>query len=215
METPEVHVPHRQRARRRRGREGLPQWLELAVAVTALITSISSIVLAIGNGKSMDRLVRANSVPYLEGGFSTVSLEGDNVLSLDLVNRGVGPAHEQSLRVTVDKRPVKSFRDLVVTTLGQDDGPKAYESFHQSQTFIRNNVAKRFVAANQLQLVFKIPRNAQNARWWDLLTAQQSRWNVSYCYCSVFNECWAVQGQFADSSPVKQCTRDEKVEFMP
>lgn len=215
METPEVYTPHVPRRRKRRGKEGLPQWLELAVAVTALITSISSIVLAIGNGKSMDKLVRANSVPYLVGGFSTVSEEDANVLSLDLINRGVGPAHEQSLLVTVDKRPVQSFRDLVVASLGPNDGPKAFQAFHQSRTFIRNNVQKRFIAANQQQLVFKIPRTPQNAHWWDLLVAQQPRWNVGFCYCSVFEECWAAHNQFDDSSPVKQCTRDEKVEFTP
>jgi hypothetical protein len=216
MEAPEVHVPEAPRPRRRgRRQEGLPRWLELTIAVTALVTSISSIVIAIQHGHTMEKLVEANSVPYLVGGFSTVTDQGADVLSLDLLNRGVGPAHEESLRVTVDKRPVRSFHDLVLASLGPNEGPKAYQAFHQSGTITRNNVAKRFIAAGQAQLVFKLPRTAETARWWDLLTAQQSRWNVGYCYCSVFDECWASANEFDDSRPVKQCVRDEKIEFKP
>jgi hypothetical protein len=214
METPEVHTPHVPHRRKRR-REGLPQWLELAVAVTALITSISSIVLAVGNGKAMDKLVKANSVPYVESGISTATMEGAQVLSLDFINRGVGPAHEESLRVTVDGRPVRSFPDMVAALLGPKDGPKAYEAFHQTHTLIRNNVPKRFVGAGQSQLVFRLPRTPENAHWWDLLVKQQSRWNVAFCYCSVFHECWAARSETADSTPVKQCTRDERTEFIP
>jgi len=214
MESPEVHTPHVPHRRKRR-REGLPQWLELAVAVTALITSVSSIVLAIGNGKAMDKLVKANSVPYLESGISTATLEGAQVLSLDFVNRGVGPAHEESLLVTVDGRPVRSFPDMLAASLGPKEGHEAYEVFHRTHTLLRNNVPKRFVAAGQSQLVFRLPRTPENAKWWDALVKQQSRWNVAFCYCSVFNECWSARSETSDSTPVKQCTRDERTEFTP
>jgi len=187
----------------------------MTIAITALITSISSIVIAVQHGHTMEKLVQANSVPYLEGGFSTATPEGASVLSLDLLNRGVGPAHEESLRVTVDSRPVRSFADLVAASLGPKEGAEALQAFHRTHTLIRNNVPKRFIAADQSQLVFKVPRTSENARWWDLLADQQSRWNVGYCYCSVFDECWAVRTEFDDSRSVKQCTRDEAHEFTP
>src|SRR4051794_6821789 len=168
METPEVHAPHTPRARRARRRDGLPRWLELTIAITALVTSISSIVIAIQHGRTMEKLVQANSIPYLESGFSTATPEGAEVLSLDLVNRGVGPAHEESLRVTVDHRPVKSFRDLVVASLRRNEGLKAYQVFHQTHTLVRNNVPKRFIPAEETQLVFRVPRTPGNAQAWDL-----------------------------------------------
>ena len=215
METPEVHSPHVPRRRKRRPAEGLPKWLELSVAVTALITSISSIVLAIGNGRSMDKLVRANSIPYLQAGFSTGTIEGKSVLSLDLVNRGVGPAHEKSLRVFVDHRPVRSFDELLMASLGPNEARKTFQAFRGTRTLVRNNVPTRFIAADQLQPVFKIPRTAENAQWWDLLAKQAPRWNVSFCYCSVFDECWLARSEFDEAEPVKQCARDEKIEFTP
>jgi hypothetical protein len=215
METPEVQAPEVPRRRKSRRREGLPRWLELTIAITALVTSISSIVIAIQHGQTMEKLVQANSIPYLEAGFSTGTLEGARVISLDLVNRGVGPAHEESLRVTVDHRPVKSFRDFVVASLGPNEGPRAYQVFHQTQTLIRNSVPKRFIPAEETQPVFKVPRTPENAEAWDLLYQQQSRWDVEYCYCSVFDECWTVRQEGVDARPVKQCVRDAKLEFTP
>jgi hypothetical protein len=215
MDTPEVQAPEMPRKRRLRRREGLPRWLELTIAITALVTSISSIVIAIQHGHTMEKLVQANSIPYLEGGFNTATPEGAQVLSLLFLNRGVGPAHEESLRVTVDDRPIRSFTDLVVASLGPEEGHKARQVFHQTHTLIRNNVPKRFIPAGQPQLVFKVPRTPENALWWDQLAKQQSRWNVSYCYCSVFDECWLVPSENADAKRVKQCVRDEKIEFTP
>jgi hypothetical protein len=92
LEHPEVHPPHARHG-------GLPRWLEMLIAVTALITSICSIVIAVHHGKIMEKLVQANSLPYMQGGFSDVQPGGERIMSLDLLNRGVGPAHEQSLRV--------------------------------------------------------------------------------------------------------------------
>lgn len=88
MEPPEVQAPEVRRRRKSSRREGLPRWLELTIAITALVTSVSSIVIAIQHGHTMEKLVQANSVPYLEGGFNTATPEGAQVLSLLLLNRG-------------------------------------------------------------------------------------------------------------------------------
>ena len=84
MEAPEIHQPHAKHA------GGLARWLELVLAITALVTSISSIAIALHHGHIMAMLVQANSFPYMQGGFSDVTPEGKEVLSLDLLNRGVG-----------------------------------------------------------------------------------------------------------------------------
>jgi hypothetical protein len=87
LENPEVHPAHARHG-------GLPRWLELLIAVTALVTSISSIAIAVHHGLIMERLVQANC--------------------------GVGPAHEQSLRVKVDGRYVESTSELIRASLGPD-----------------------------------------------------------------------------------------------
>ena len=212
METPEVHQPHPPRARRTRRHDGIPRWLELVIAVTALITSVSSIAIAIHHGDIMEKLVRANSIPYLQGGFSDVTLEGEQVLSMELLNRGVGPAHEQSLRIKVGERYAKSVDELVSASLGPETAARAKPL---RDRIIKNRVPKRFIPGGETQVVFRVPRVAENAIFWDQLVGAQDRWNVEFCYCSVFDECWQVKGKWTEPEPVKQCHREEGREFFP
>ena len=204
MENPEVHTPHARHG-------GLPRWLELTIAVTALVTSISSIAIAVHHGQIMEKLVLANSIPYMQGGFSNAPREGSRVLSLDLLNRGVGPAHQQSLRVKVGERYVRSVRELIAASLGPDVAAEAETALDAS----KNGVRKRFIPGGAEQLVFRMSRTPENAQYWDLLNASQRTWNVEFCYCSVFQECWQVLGRGSEPEPVAECRRDEAREFLP
>jgi hypothetical protein len=211
VEGPEVHHPHKHH-----GGGGLPRWLELGIAVTALITSISSIVIAVHHGQIMEKLVQANSLPYVQGGVSNVTPEGTRVLSLDLLNRGVGPAHEQSLRVKIGERYVTSVDELLAASLPADQlAEVATARKDRLMTIVSSNVKHRFIPGGESQLIFRIPWTPDNARYWDMLDKVWPSWDIEYCYCSVFAECWKVDGLFAEPEPVKECVRDERHEFMP
>lgn len=209
MEGPEVHHPHARHG-------GLPRWLELGIAMTALVTSVSSIVIAVHHGEIMEKLVQANSLPYVQGGVSNVTPEGVEVLSLDLLNRGVGPAHEQSLRVKAAGRYVKSVEELLAASLPPDQLVEV-EKARKAQILkvAGNNVRHRFIPGGQQQLIFRVAKTPENARYWELLNAAWSKWDIEYCYCSVFDECWQVLGILAEPEPVKECVRDESREFTP
>jgi hypothetical protein len=181
------------------------------IAMTALVTSISSIAIAVHHGRIMQMLVEANSIPYLQGGFSTVTLEGKDVLSLDLLNRGVGPAHEESLRVKVANAYVRSLGELVSASLGAEQAGRARAVLHP----IWNKLRTRFIPGGQSQLVFRIAKTDENSRFWDLLAKDSERWDVEYCFCSVFQECWQVHGKWQEPEHIKQCRRDEAREFLP
>jgi hypothetical protein len=189
----------------------LPRWLELAIAVTALITSISSIAIAMHHGKIMEKLVQANSLPYMQGGFSTATPEGERVLSLDLLNRGVGPAHQRSLRVKVGDSYVKSLDELVGTVVKPDEVAPAVSALSP----LKNVVRTRFIPGGQQQMVFRIVRTPENEGYWDQLNDAQGKWDIEYCYCSVFQECWQVLGVWEEPKPIKECRRDEEREFVP
>jgi hypothetical protein len=204
LEHPEVHSPHARHG-------GLPRWLELVIAVTALITSISSIAIAVHHGRIMEKLVQANSLPFMQGGFSTATPEGARVLSLDLLNRGVGPAHQHSLRVKVDGRYVKSLSELIQVSLGSAQAAEAQRVLKPLQ----NQVRTRFIPGSQQQLVFRIAKTPENAQYWDPLEASQHKWDVEFCYCSVFEECWEVLGKWEEPEPVQACMRNEVREFLP
>jgi hypothetical protein len=144
------------------------------------------------------------------GVISDATPAGAHQLSVDFYNNGVGPADERSLRISVRGRYVTSVPDLVNAALGPEDAKAAMPSFAK---YLRNTVHSRFVAAKGDQFVFRIPKTAENAIWWNKLDQTTDSWKVSYCYCSVFDECWAVREE--THTPVKACTRDEPHEFMP
>jgi hypothetical protein len=205
LENPEVHHPHAGHG------GGLPRWLELTLAIAALVTSVSSIAIAVHHGEIMNKLVEANSIPYLQGGFSDATDDGRAVLSLDLLNRGVGPAHQKSLRVKVDGRYVHNVQEFLAATLGPEQATAAMKPLH----FTWNGVATRFVPGGQSQLIFRTAKTAENAIYWDQLMAAENRWSIEYCYCSVFDECWWVRSKWAEPEPAKHCVRDEPKEFVP
>jgi hypothetical protein len=175
------------------------------------VTSISSVAIAVHHGHIMTMLVQANSLPFMQAGFSNSTPEGKEVLSLDLLNRGVGPAHEQSLRVKVRNRYVRSFKELVAASLGAEESVKAQGVLHPTW----NRVRTRFIPGGQSQLVFRLAKTEENAPFWSLLAKDQDNWDVEFCYCSVFKECWEVKSVWAEPEHVGQCRRDEAREFLP
>lgn len=181
------------------------------IAVTALVTSLSSIAIAVHHSHIMAMLVEANSIPYMQGGFSDVTPEGQQVLSLDLLNRGVGPAHERSLRVKVGHTYVRTVRELISASLGPEQTAKSRDVLR----VMWNRVPTRFIPGGQSQAVFRIARTADNAQFWDLLAKDSDRWDIEYCYCSVFEQCWQVHGVWQEPEPTRQCRRDETHEFIP
>ena len=159
----------------------------------------------------MSMLVQANSFPYLQGGFSDRTTENQKVLSLDLLNRGVGPAHQESLRVTVGGSYVRSVKELFAAALGPEQSVKAQSVFDP----VWSRVRTRFIPGGQSQMVFRLARTPENAQFWDLLEKDEARWDVEFCYCSVFQECWESPSKWQEPKPVKQCRRDESREFFP
>jgi hypothetical protein len=80
---------------------------------------------------------------------------------------------------------------------------------------LQNKVRTRFIPGGQQQLVFRIAKTPENANYWELLEASQRKWDVEFCYCSVFEECWEVLGKWEEPEPVQACMRNEVREFLP
>ncbi len=201
----------------RRHRSGaLPMWLEWLTSVSALVISISSIFIAVHNGRDEDKMVQAQSFPYVE-----ISIDKDRSmtpgsnelaesgkLSLNLTNQGVGPAYQQSLTIKVSDHYVSSVHDLIATVVGPTEAPEAIKAI-----IVSDNIRPtRFFPANKEQYIFVLGRNEKNARWWDMISQSRSSWSVDICYCSVFKECWTRHND-DEPAPVKACHRNEAHEF--
>ena len=201
LDVPEPpHTPHK---------GSLPRWLEWTTAISALVISICSIGIALYNASIESKLLKANSYPYLVEAFDDAVSSGPDALAISLMNRGMGPADERSLKIKVRGRYVTNVKDLIRAAVGPADAEKAVADL----TEIHDNEPTRFVAAKDQVTIFRIAKTPQNAREWDLLDAGLVGVQLEYCYCSVFEECWAVTGFV--HTPVRACVRDEAREFRP
>jgi hypothetical protein len=197
------HRPH--------GGSSLPRWLEWTAAISALVISVCSIGIAVYNARIESRLLKASSYPYLVSGVSDATPDGPKRISIELLNNGVGPADERSLKIKLGGRYVTNVKDFIRTAMGAGEADKAGELLQE----VHDNEITRFIAAKDRGMIFRIDKTPQNARYWELLDDGMNAKGVSleYCYCSVFEECWAVQGDVR--KPVKACLRDPHLEFRP
>ena len=166
-------------------------WLDKAVPLSALLISVVSIGIAVHHGKVMEslvhqneRLVQANSLPYVELGQSSgTSLDGPLRPSLIAMNNGVGPAQIRSVSVTVDGRAMKSVDALMDACCGgRENGA------HMATSTLLNRMLK---AGELSQYVIAMGTTAQTPAGKAFVDASNSgRIVTTICYCSVFEECW-------------------------
>jgi hypothetical protein len=200
LDGPEIEKRHRSGA--------LPVWLEWLTSISALVVSVCSIFIAVHNGHDEDKMVQAQSYPYLDMGRNDRTLDGGSQLSVTLLNRGVGPAHEESFRVRDGNHFATTLDELIAGAVGPADAKAARATLDP----LTSGMLTRFIPANTNQFIFQIDRTDANARWWDKLDEASHSWRLEVCYCSVFKECWTRLNQ-APPEPVKACQRDEATEY--
>ena len=166
------------------------KWLDVSLAVAVLLVSVSSLVVAIVHGRTLERmadanvkLVEANSWPFLA--YSTGDEEdGRPAINMSVDNNGIGPAKIESFVVTWNKIPQRNAGVFLKTCC-------EYE--HQTGDGLQFTVVQGQVlrAGQRLNFLY-LPRNAHTAAAWDRLKADRvsSKLDVNICYCSVFDECW-------------------------
>ena len=192
----------------RRGSGRLPAWLEWVTAISALVVSVSSIVIAVHNGRNADKALQAQTYPYLDQDRSDATPDGRERLTIGFVNNGVGPAHEESFRIRAGGRYATSLDDLIAAAVGAANVQAARAALRP----LTNTVPTRFIPANSSQFVFQTTRTEANGRWWDRLDDASKTWSLEVCYCSVFGDCW-TRIDAAPPKPVKACNRDEATEY--
>ena len=177
--------------------------LDLILPIAALFVSVLSIYLAWDNAKVMqdlvhqnERLVQANSMPRLSHSIRTYSGgDADSRIVFRLSNDGVGPAEIRSIEMTLDGKPVRS-PDELLQRFGINGGPLSVARVENSM--LRPGESIEY---------FKLDSAPAIARPVSEMIAGsgQGRYAVRVCYCSVFEECWTLEGNHARPRAAAQC----------
>jgi hypothetical protein len=210
VEVEKPHLPHRLGHRQ----------LDLILPIAALFISFVSIGIAWHHGRVMQelvhqnqRLVEANSLPYLEIYTSDLAADGRTPeLRLTVHNEGVGPARVAEVVMMVNGRPVSDFNTLVdhccapglLQAAGH--GLKQYRGLRSGEVIL-SRLRDRMIRPGESVDAFQWPITPANQPVVEKVKAAltSNTANLAVCYCSVFEDCWTRTDEDRRPLAVKQC----------
>jgi hypothetical protein len=180
---------------------------DLAVAFSALFVSLCSLGIALHHGRTMQRLVEANSRPFIQITTSNSPAAADGTsqsFTVLMSNPGAGAARVERFSILVDDKPVKDISEALLRLAGLPDNTPQVSAVLGPMTY--SAVAPSYVKAGSEQTVLRWPRTASNASVWDKdVAAGSDRVRFETCYCSIFDECWIENSHTFRPSAVGSC----------
>lgn len=169
--------------------------LDLILGVSAIVISLISLGLAIAHGNAMERLVEANSWPFVATSFSNAEADGTPHFRLGIMNKGVGPARIDSLQVFYEGKPVHDARELVTRMSGGSPQPPIQ--------ILSSDVLNSVMSARETVNFVDVPIGGATPGQQKQLGRAGPKITFATCYCSVFDECWTVDTREAAPRPHK------------
>lgn len=174
------------------------KWIDLALGLSALCLSVTSIFISMSNDRDMQRLVTANSWPYLELGHGNAGEDGSPTIHFNIKNAGIGPAMIEKFVLSYDGQRVRDSEDLLKRCCGLDDGKK---SWHYATDMVNGRV----LPARESIVFLQLPKQDSNAALWDKLATERMKIGMAVCYSSVFGEHWITGLSRRMPRRVKSC----------
>lgn len=191
------------------------RWIDMVVALLALFMSVLSIFVAQHTSETMERLVHANSWPFLQMGSGNANDEREPEIAFYVSNVGTGPARIHSFEIYVDGEPIPIERNATFGTIEACCAEEFAAAVERSGGDhlaavghdLTSPVAERFLAPNQEVAAMRWARSDTNRELWVAVdqARQTGRISMRACYCSVFDECWVAETNVFPPTQVASC----------
>jgi hypothetical protein len=172
-----------------------PEWV---ITLVTVVTSVAALTLGAYTAQLQRRHDSASVWPHLEFDITFAQ----QISGIQISNSGIGPAIVQSVAVSVDGRPVRSWPEVFKLVL--DSSPPRYSS---------SSVSDRVIRAGETVNWFQLPTNILPP---DIQT-RIARVAIQVCYASVYDEHWIVEdvraGRHSAWRNVKQCPTPRPSDF--
>jgi len=203
------------------------RWLDMIVAGCALLVSVTSLVVAIFHGRTMERmadanarLVAANSWPLLQRYWSDRGRDGGPATALVVANGGVGPAKIEAFELFWKGRPMHNPSELIEACCLAVEAPDATSSGTQRgpggavPPLGTDSVQGIILRAGTTLRPYEIVESPVTEAVVTRLRATKADVTLRACYCSVFDECWVSDLRTLQPARVRRCEAP-KVPFEP
>lgn len=174
-------------------------WLDLLVAISAVIISVVSLFVAQRADRTQERLLAASTWPYVE--FSTSNfLENRRLVALTLRNSGVGPARIRWMTVDYRAKAIANNHALLLECC--DAAPP----HALSKTLLSSTVTHTVLVPHESVNFLEVTPNAQDRVAFESINKERNNIHVRVCYCSVLDECWLLDNaSYDDPHVVPNC----------
>jgi hypothetical protein len=186
-------------------RSGMP-WLDLIIAVSAIVLSVISLVVAIGNARTQEKMVAATSWPLLQYSTSNISDDGSPMIVMEIVNEGSGPALLKHVTVTYRKKAVPSAGKLLESCCGMTiERWQAARRVDPEIALVTSSVRDRVIRPGERIRFLRLERREAIAPLWTGLEEARREVTFDACYCSLFEECWRSDLESLTPRRVRSC----------
>ena len=172
---------------------------ELLVGAGVLLISLVSLFVAVSANRTQERLLAASVWPHLMFGTGNVDAAGAEAITLDLINRGVGPARVRWVELTHDGVPIADAAGLLRQCCGVPSSAVADIAFTTSR------LNRRTIGADEWVVFFRMPRVGNPQPMWETLDRELAGVRLRACYCSVLDDCWMLDSRRDEPAPMAQC----------
>jgi hypothetical protein len=167
------------------------------LSLAGVFTGGVALYAALGESEAVRQQTAATVWPYVQVIINDHISGDDAHLSLEVNNVGVGPARLRSIQLKVDDRVYKNWEEILTQLMGAEA---------ENIQYGRSSLQGRVLAPAETLMFFSTDNR-------QVVLAMQSKIysgavDLSYCYCSIFDECWLMRNQRdADPEPVRveQC----------
>lgn len=188
--------------RRRSALSELGNLFALAASFLALALGVYQSRLMNAQTQLMQSQTRGSVWPYVSIGYR-LSNEGEKRgYTWEINNDGVGPARIESVTMSVDGEPIRNWKEMFGKIFGDVPVAATYSQIYGKVLPPNTNRETTIEAVRILDL--------EQAR---AFYAAQGRFDMTICYCSVYDECWTAHWQNPKVDPVEKCEASGSIQF--
>lgn len=176
--------------------------IDLFVGGCALLVSVVSLFMAWQSNHTQERMLAASVWPYMSWGTNNIDQNGQDEISFNLYNLGVGPAKIESLQLLYKGQPVANGRALVAACCQEQVAALKDLKDMDLRTAGINPIV---LPGHDSMKFFMLPKKQANAALWEALDRERLNILIRTCYCSVLEECWQDEPGHAQPHSVRRC----------
>lgn len=183
-------------------------WLDMLVAVSAVVISVVSLFVAQRADRTQERLLAASVWPYVE--FTTSNfVNNKHIVALTLRNAGVGPARIRWMTLQYKNKQLSDPRALFQTCCD------AQSSRALAKTLVTSTVTHTVLVPHESRDFILVTPDPQDKIAFVALDHARNKIHVEVCYCSVLGDCYLLDNASDDNDPasVKNCNPPREALF--